>query len=238
MSTTPTPRTNSKVVLCNYGEQRVSADFARQLERDLAARDTELARLRERAEQFESKLNYFTDATTKPHSIDDATMREWDLANKLAKLRALLAEVKNHHARGLEHVKNQERTLDEYAKEVADLRAQLQTATERAERAERERDALAKEIAPLREIVGVRCDAESNPSDITNWMNLVSHADAAKRIKSDLAALRSVADGLAEALEKCFCQLHDQQAMPDDSCDHTYKEALARYHAAVAEDAK
>ena len=33
---TPTPRTDAKVVICNYGEERVTADFARTLERELA----------------------------------------------------------------------------------------------------------------------------------------------------------------------------------------------------------
>ena len=31
-----TPRTDAKVVICNYGEERVTADFARTLERELA----------------------------------------------------------------------------------------------------------------------------------------------------------------------------------------------------------
>jgi hypothetical protein len=30
-----TPRTDAKVVICNYGEERVTADFARTLEREL-----------------------------------------------------------------------------------------------------------------------------------------------------------------------------------------------------------
>ena len=33
---TPTPRTDAKVVICNYGKERVTADFARTLERELA----------------------------------------------------------------------------------------------------------------------------------------------------------------------------------------------------------
>jgi hypothetical protein len=33
---TPTPRTHAVVVLCNYGKERVTADFARTLERELA----------------------------------------------------------------------------------------------------------------------------------------------------------------------------------------------------------
>ena len=44
---TPTPRTDAKVVICNYGEERVTADFARTLERELnEARNAErLARV-------------------------------------------------------------------------------------------------------------------------------------------------------------------------------------------------
>jgi uncharacterized coiled-coil protein SlyX len=32
---TPTPRTHAAVVICNYGKERVTADFARTLEREL-----------------------------------------------------------------------------------------------------------------------------------------------------------------------------------------------------------
>lgn len=34
---TDTPRTNAKIVLCSYGEERVCADFSRGLERELFA---------------------------------------------------------------------------------------------------------------------------------------------------------------------------------------------------------
>jgi signal transduction protein with GAF and PtsI domain len=34
---TDTPRTNTQIVLCNYGKERVCADFARGLERELIA---------------------------------------------------------------------------------------------------------------------------------------------------------------------------------------------------------
>ena len=43
---TPTPRTDAKLVLCNYGEYRVPVDFARLLERELATITAERDQLR------------------------------------------------------------------------------------------------------------------------------------------------------------------------------------------------
>lgn len=67
---TATPRTDAKVVLCNYGEERVCADFSRGLERELfafkrsneriihdynmLARDTRYAEAMQRAAERES----------------------------------------------------------------------------------------------------------------------------------------------------------------------------------------
>jgi uncharacterized small protein (DUF1192 family) len=82
-------------------------------------------------------------------------------------------------------------------RELAEAKAKQVAASQNADanlerimqlRAEMER--LKAELAPLREIVGVRCDAESCPSDITNWMNLVSHADAAKVLKAEVERLK------------------------------------------------
>ena len=67
---TDTPRTNAKIVLCSYGEERVCADFSRGLERELfafkrsneriiqdynmLARDTQYAEAMQRAAERES----------------------------------------------------------------------------------------------------------------------------------------------------------------------------------------
>lgn len=77
--------------------------------------DPELARLREENERLKAKINHFTDEHTKPHSLDDATMREWDLANKVAQLRARVAELEASDEKRCE-------VMTRYGAELADLR--------------------------------------------------------------------------------------------------------------------
>ena len=128
---TPTPRTDQ------FDERTYPLLHAshKNLERDLAARDAEVKRLREQIEQLRGN-NFAADPRKWRFTLEEVQVeignKTADLRAQLAArdaeratLRALLVEVKEHHALGLEHVKNQERTLDEYAKEVADLRAQL-----------------------------------------------------------------------------------------------------------------
>lgn len=115
---TPTPRTDAKKqeliakVDCGLiSFQEAAAELASlscDLERELAAANkradegwdlmTHRMEQRDEAEkerdQLRAKLNHFIDATTKPHSIDDATIREWDLANKNAELRAEVDRLK------------------------------------------------------------------------------------------------------------------------------------------------
>ena len=67
---------------------------------------------------------------------------------------------------------------------------------------------LLAEIGPLREIVGVRCDAESTPADITNWLNLVSHADSAKRLKKQLADCQADRNRLYSQLNTLLAHIH------------------------------
>jgi len=54
---TATPMTDAKVVLCNYGEYRVSADFARTLERELNAEREKVGGMTETCLKFLDALN-------------------------------------------------------------------------------------------------------------------------------------------------------------------------------------
>jgi len=48
--------------------------------------------LEAQVEELKAKFDHFINPSTKPQSIDDATVREWDLCVSNAKLRAQIAE--------------------------------------------------------------------------------------------------------------------------------------------------
>ena len=82
---TPTPRTDAKVVLCNYGEYRVPLDFARQLERELAALTAERDQLRADLTVAQNWV------THKSHDADDLIAENVELRAERDYLRDELA---------------------------------------------------------------------------------------------------------------------------------------------------
>jgi hypothetical protein len=66
-STTPTPRTNE----AQFGTGRVSVDFARTLEIELAAAQDEAKRLREALDEIAEKCEHFLGCPVGPTTIAD-----------------------------------------------------------------------------------------------------------------------------------------------------------------------
>lgn len=87
----PTPRTDAlgRELGRIIGQRLTLTNTAEMIQRAL---DEQIAPLERELVQTEQKLNHFIDATTKPHSIDDATIREWDLANKTHELKQQLQQ--------------------------------------------------------------------------------------------------------------------------------------------------
>ena len=116
--------------------------------------------------------------------------------------------------------------------ELTDLRTQLQTATERAERAEREVERLT---------VAKHLNHTSSGPEFCEFFTEIDHKKAEKIIARS-EALRAVADGLSEALvdmrsgwRYIRANYGDLYGVGWDRCEKSSNEALARYHAAVAE---
>ena len=103
---TPTPRTHAAVVICNYGKERVTADFARTLERELAherersrllleamnERDNGYIESRKRMSALESELTAKSQGVRNLAEVISGQDKE--LAREREKVRVLRAELR------------------------------------------------------------------------------------------------------------------------------------------------
>lgn len=117
---------------------------------------------------------------------------------------------------------------DELAKQLVDSMAIEGSATKRLAAAE-------ETIALLREQVRTESlDANNARYDLCQVMDQLAEArslahgfrDEAKQNAADAREAFRIADMLQAALVACRQQLHDQQAMPDDSSEAMYQAAL------------
>lgn len=113
-SASDTPRTETRLVLCNYGEHRVPADFARQLERELFAFKRSNERIiqdhNDRLAELRYAKNMQRAAETETERVRKAALDQWAELRKT--IHSLEADVVALTARS-KHLEEQRNTLNE-----------------------------------------------------------------------------------------------------------------------------
>ncbi len=141
------------------------------------------------------------------------------LAGEVERLKDLLREVGDSHKQGLEHVKNQERTLTEYSTEVADLRQKL-AASER-ECVEAKKDSNRIDLLAYNPDYIDLDEFDEDPDGLRTAIDRIMESGTPKvKLRTQLAAAKLDADALASCLE-VFANL-DVQHMVNQRKAHAH----------------